>query len=90
MAAARGSGTLGGRLPDRLTQHFPLFPLGLVALPHEYVPLHIFEDRYRTMMGECLADEREFGIVWAATRASARSAARWRSPRSSSAWRTAA
>ena len=52
-------------MPDRLTQHFPLFPLGLVALPHEYVPLHIFEDRYRTMMGECLADEREFGIVWA-------------------------
>jgi Lon protease-like protein len=52
-------------MPDRLSQHFPLFPLGLVALPHEYVPLHIFEDRYRTMMAECLAEEREFGIVWA-------------------------
>jgi Lon protease-like protein len=44
---------------------FPLFPLGLVALPHEVVPLHIFEERYRTMIGECLEDEREFGIVWA-------------------------
>lgn len=43
---------------------FPLFPLGLVALPHELVPLHIFEERYKTMMEECLASESEFGIVW--------------------------
>ena len=35
-------------------QEFPLFPLGLVALPHEQVPLHIFEERYRTMIAECL------------------------------------
>jgi Lon protease-like protein len=45
-------------------QEFPLFPLGLVALPHEQVPLHIFEQRYRTMIAECLEDDREFGIVW--------------------------
>jgi len=45
-------------------QDFPLFPLGLVALPHEQVPLHIFEERYRTMIGECLEQDREFGIVW--------------------------
>jgi Lon protease-like protein len=45
-------------------QDFPLFPLGLVALPTESVPLHVFEDRYRTMIEECLAGEREFGIVW--------------------------
>ena len=38
-------------------QDFPLFPLGLVALPTELVPLHIFEERYKTMIGECL--ERE-------------------------------
>lgn len=44
---------------------FPLFPLGIVALPHEVVPLHVFEPRYRTMIGECLEDGREFGIVWA-------------------------
>src|SRR4029079_3200320 len=31
---------------------FPLFPLGIVALPHEIVPLHIFEERYQTMIGE--------------------------------------
>ena len=42
----------------------PLFPLGIVALPTELVPLHIFEDRYKTMIGECLEREAEFGIVW--------------------------
>jgi Lon protease-like protein len=52
-------------VPDRLVRDFPLFPLGIVALPHEYVPLHIFEPRYRTMIGECLERESEFGIVWA-------------------------
>jgi Lon protease-like protein len=43
---------------------FPLFPLGVVALPSEVVPLHIFEERYKTMIGECLEREAEFGIVW--------------------------
>ncbi|HYY05705.1 MAG TPA: LON peptidase substrate-binding domain-containing protein [Candidatus Limnocylindria bacterium] len=52
-------------MPDRVVRDFPLFPLGLVALPHEYVPLHIFEERYRTMIGECLERSSEFGIVWA-------------------------
>jgi Lon protease-like protein len=46
------------------TRDFPLFPLGIVALPGEMIPLHIFEERYKTMMNECLRDEREFGIVW--------------------------
>jgi Lon protease-like protein len=45
---------------------FPLFPLNLVALPSEYVPLHIFEERYKTMIGECLERDQEFGIVWLA------------------------
>jgi Lon protease-like protein len=45
---------------------FPLFPLGLVALPGELVPLHIFEDRYKAMMGRCREDGSEFGIVWLA------------------------
>jgi Lon protease-like protein len=43
---------------------FPLFPLGIVALPGELIPLHIFEERYKTMMDECLREEKEFGIVW--------------------------
>ncbi|MBN1530348.1 MAG: LON peptidase substrate-binding domain-containing protein [Thermoleophilaceae bacterium] len=45
-------------------ESFPLFPLGLVLLPQERIPLHIFEDRYRTMIAECLDGEREFGIIW--------------------------
>ncbi len=51
-------------MPDRLRTEFPLFPLGIVALPGEFVPLHIFEDRYKQMMNECLRTEQEFGIVW--------------------------
>ena len=43
---------------------FPLFPLGIVALPTESVPLHIFEDRYRKMIEHCLAEGVEFGILW--------------------------
>jgi Lon protease-like protein len=51
-------------MPDRLHWGFPMFPLGMVALPTESVPLHIFEDRYRKMIEECLVAEKEFGIVW--------------------------
>lgn len=49
---------------SRRTQGFPLFPLGIVALPTETVPLHIFENRYKLMIEECLEHGREFGIVW--------------------------
>ena len=48
----------------RTIERFPLFPLGLVLLPQELVPLHIFEDRYKLMIDECLDGEREFGIIW--------------------------
>ena len=53
----------------RSTRGFPLFPLPIVALPGESVPLHVFEDRYRTMVEQCLLAEpgssgRQFGIVW--------------------------
>ena len=40
-----------------------LFPLELVLLPGERVPLHIFEDRYKELIGECLAEGREFGLI---------------------------
>ncbi|HEX3510974.1 MAG TPA: LON peptidase substrate-binding domain-containing protein [Solirubrobacteraceae bacterium] len=48
---------------------FPLFPLGIVALPSEGIPLHIFEDRYRRMIEHCLEAppgslQRVFGILW--------------------------
>jgi Lon protease-like protein len=52
-------------LPDRFDS-FPLFPLGIVLLPTEVVPLHIFDERYKLMIGECLDSGREFGIVWLA------------------------
>ena len=40
-----------------------LFPLELVLLPSERVPLHIFEERYRELVGESLADGTEFGLI---------------------------
>jgi Lon protease-like protein len=49
-----------------MERDFPLFPLSLVALPSEYVPLHIFEERYKTMMQVCLDGAQEFGILWLA------------------------
>jgi Lon protease-like protein len=47
----------------------PLFPLEIVLLPEEPLPLHIFEERYKQMIGECLeakdagAGQQEFGVV---------------------------
>jgi Lon protease-like protein len=61
--AARGYSY--GLMPETV-ERFPLFPLGLVLIPHELVPLHIFEERYKLMIGECIDEEREFGIVWLA------------------------
>ncbi|MGE5326081.1 MAG: LON peptidase substrate-binding domain-containing protein [Deltaproteobacteria bacterium] len=49
----------------------PLFPLEIVLLPEEPLPMHIFEDRYKEMIGECLkakeehSGQQEFGIVLA-------------------------
>ena len=42
-----------------------LFPLGIVLLPTERVPLHIFEPRYKELIGECLDSDDEFGLVLA-------------------------
>ncbi len=51
-------------MSEPVSSEFPLFPLGIVALPGELVPLHIFEERYKTMINECVRDEKEFGILW--------------------------
>jgi Lon protease-like protein len=53
----------------QVLEGFPLFPLGIVALPAESVPLHVFEDRYKRMIERCLraepgSQEGEFGILW--------------------------
>ena len=41
----------------------PLFPLDVVLFPGTPLPLHIFEPRYKEMIGECLAEQRTFGVV---------------------------
>jgi Lon protease-like protein len=43
----------------------PLFPLGIVLLPGEVLPLHIFEPRYRELVARCLAGPEPFCIVHA-------------------------
>jgi Lon protease-like protein len=41
----------------------PMFPLGSVLLPGMVLPLHIFEERYRALVRDCLAADREFGVA---------------------------
>jgi Lon protease-like protein len=41
----------------------PLFPLDVVLFPGTPLPLHIFEPRYKEMIGECLAQNRVFGVI---------------------------
>ncbi|HSK44585.1 MAG TPA: LON peptidase substrate-binding domain-containing protein [Candidatus Binatia bacterium] len=41
----------------------PLFPLEIVVFPGAPLPLHIFEPRYKEMIGECLSQDRAFGMV---------------------------
>jgi ATP-dependent Lon protease len=47
-------------MPKRL---IPLFPLQLVVFPRTRLPLHIFEERYKEMVGNAIRDSSEFGIV---------------------------
>ena len=49
---------IGGVVPI-----LPLFPLEVVLLPGTPLPLHIFEPRYKEMIGECLANDAPFGVV---------------------------
>jgi Lon protease-like protein len=46
------------------TAKIPLFPLGLVLFPGMPLSLHIFEERYKLMVNECLDQKKEFGIVF--------------------------
>jgi Lon protease-like protein len=48
-----------------MSRLLPLFPLQIVAFPGAAIPLHIFEDRYKEMVGEAEAAGSEFGIVLA-------------------------
>src|SRR3954453_13484599 len=42
-----------------------LFPLSIVLVPTERIPLHIFEPRYRELVEECVANDTDFGLVLA-------------------------
>jgi Lon protease-like protein len=46
-----------------MSQALPLFPLHVVLFPGMPLPLHIFEPRYREMIGRCLAQSQPFGVV---------------------------
>lgn len=48
---------------NRIAMKIPLFPLDVVLFPGAALPLHIFEERYREMMRECLDREQTFGVV---------------------------
>ena len=54
----RNNGSMSTRL-------LPLFPLHVVVFPRTHLPLHIFEERYKEMVGNALRDNSEFGIVLA-------------------------
>jgi len=60
MAAVRDAGSHNGSMSDRL---LPLFPLAVVLLPRNFLPLHIFEDRYKLMIGAAIDSGTEFGVV---------------------------
>ncbi len=49
-------------MPSRL---IPLFPLQVVVFPRTDLPLHIFEERYKEMVGDAIRDTAEFGVVLA-------------------------
>lgn len=48
----------------RYERQIPLFPLQTVLFPGSFLPLHIFEPRYRRMIKFCLEHESEFGVVF--------------------------
>ena len=74
-ASARGTGEAGiltgrtGRIAPAAQENaqpellLPLFPLGLVLFPRRDLPLHIFEERYKEMIQDCLENHWEFGIL---------------------------
>ena len=49
---------------DAAEQLLPIFPLSVVLMPGELLPLHIFEERYKAMMRDALDGERRFGLSY--------------------------
>ena len=46
-----------------MTQKLPIFPLNMVLFPGAPIQLHIFEERYRLMIGRCLEQSSPFGVA---------------------------
>jgi uncharacterized protein len=44
-------------------EFLPLFPLNTVLFPYMYLPMHIFEERYKLMINNCLLGNRGFGVL---------------------------
>lgn len=42
---------------------FPMFPLGTVLFPRQFLPVHVFEPRYRQLTRHCLEGDRRFGVA---------------------------
>lgn len=59
----RACGAASPESDDCLSPLIPLFPLDVVLFPSTPLPLHIFEPRYKEMIGECLAQGTQFGVV---------------------------
>ena len=51
------------RIPSDDLVSLPLFALNVVLFPGMALPLHIFEERYKAMIGECIEHEEPFGVV---------------------------
>lgn len=49
--------------PEDNRNIIPLFPLETVLFPNQPLPLHIFEDRYKLMIGECIDKGQDFGVI---------------------------
>lgn len=46
-----------------MPQRLPLFPINVVLFPGTPLPLHIFEERYRTMLADCMEGDERFGVL---------------------------
>jgi len=48
-----------------MEKHLPLFPLDVVLFPEMILPLHIFEEKYKEMIGDCIQNRLTFGLLYA-------------------------
>ncbi len=50
-------------IPEIPTEILPLFPLKVVLFPQSQLPLHIFEERYKSLINECIRFDSVFGLI---------------------------